>query len=96
MSALDQRRGEDMPDRRLRELLQALHEELGEAERLNPDVEANLRAVMDDIRGALDRAENEGHEGFRDRLSQQVDHFEADHPQLALTVRRVLDVMSRL
>ena len=85
-----------MADERLHELLQTLHAELGRATRLDTTVEADLRAIMDDIRDALDRAEPVEHEGLRERLSQTLDHFETDHPRLALTVRRVLDAMSRL
>ena len=51
---------------------------------------------MDDIRGALDRAETGEHESLRERLSHTLDHFESDHPQLALSVRRMIDTMSRL
>jgi len=85
-----------MAEERLRELLQALHAELGRATRLDTRVEADLRTIMDDIRGALDRAEPDEHESLHARLSQTLDHFETDHPRLALTVRRVLDAMSRL
>ena len=85
-----------MAEERLRELLHALHTELGSTARLDTRVEAELRDVMDDIRGALDRAETSEHEGLRERLSHTLDHFEADHPQLALSVRRVIDTMSRL
>jgi hypothetical protein len=85
-----------MSERRLRDLLQALHDELGSAQRLAPDIEADLRSVMGDIRDALDRADTGEHEGLRERLSEHLDHFETDHPRLALTVRRVLDTMSRL
>jgi signal transduction histidine kinase len=91
-------RGEDMPDKRLHDLLQALHEELNETQRLDPGVEKDLRAVMHDIRGALERVETQAHEreGLRARLSEQLERFEEDHPRLALTVRRVIDTMSRL
>ena len=85
-----------MPERRLRELLQGLHEELGRTEHLDPEVEAALRGVMQDVRSALDRAASEEHEGLRERLSETVDHFADDHPRLALAVRRMLDVMGRL
>jgi hypothetical protein len=85
-----------MAEERLRELLHALHTELGRTARLDTRVEAELRDVMDDIRGALDRTETGEHEGLRKRLSETLDHFESDHPQLALNVRRVLDTMSRL
>jgi hypothetical protein len=85
-----------MAEDRLRELLQALHAELGRATRLDSGVEADLRAIMDDIHDALDRTDPDEHESLRVRLSQTLDHFETDHPRLALTVRRMLDAMSRL
>jgi hypothetical protein len=85
-----------MAEERLRELLHALHDELGRTARLDSRVEADLREIMEDIRGALDRAEPGTHEGLRDRLSQSLDHFATDHPRLALSVRRMIDTMSRL
>jgi hypothetical protein len=85
-----------MSEERLRQLLQGLHEELGRTRHLDPGVEADLRGVLHDIRGALDRADAGGHEGLRERLSVHLEHFEANHPRLALNVRRVLDTMGRL
>jgi hypothetical protein len=85
-----------MAEKRLRELLHALHAELGRTAQLDSRVEAELRDVMDEIRGALDRADTAQHESLRERLSHTLDHFESDHPRLALNVRRVLDTMSRL
>jgi Domain of unknown function (DUF4404) len=85
-----------MAEERLHALLQALHAELGRTAPLDPGVEAELRDIMDEIRGALDRAESGADEGLRERLSHTLDHFESDHPRLALNVRRMLDVMSRL
>jgi hypothetical protein len=85
-----------MAEQRLRELLQALHEELGRTARLDAKVEADLREIMADIRGALDRAEPGAHAGLRERLRQSLDDFETDHPRLALSVRRMIDTMSRL
>lgn len=39
----------------LRQTLDRLHQQLEEAERLDPDVAARLRATMDDIRTVLDQ-----------------------------------------
>jgi hypothetical protein len=88
--------GEDMSEQRLRELLHALHDELGRGARVDPGIESDLRSIMDDIRDALDRSEPAAHEGLRQRLTLTLDHFEADHPRLALNVRRMIDVMGRL
>jgi hypothetical protein len=85
-----------MSEQRLRDLLRALHDELGRGSSLDPGIESDLRAIMDDIRGALDRAEPAEHEGLRQRLAMTLDHFETDHPRLALNVRRMIDVMGRL
>ena len=85
-----------MAEERLRELLHALHDELGRTARLDTRVEADLREIMGDIRDALDRAEPGSHEGLRERLSQSLDEFATDHPRLALSVRRMIDTMSRL
>jgi hypothetical protein len=85
-----------MSERHLRELLHALHDELGRGTSLDPGIEADLRAIMEDIRGALDRPEPAAHESLRQRLTVTLDRFETDHPRLALNVRRMIDVMGRL
>jgi Domain of unknown function (DUF4404) len=85
-----------MAEQRLRELLHALHDELGRSATLDTEVEAELRDIVSEIRGALDRAETDAHAGLSERLSETLNHFETDHPRLALNVRRMLDAMSRL
>ena len=88
-----------MPEQRLRELLQDLHEELSRGENVDEEAETLLRECMDDIHTALGEPVDEGaggHAGLQDRLRESVDHFEQDHPRLALAVRRVMDALGRL
>ena len=88
-----------MPERRLRELLRDLHEELSRGENVDKEAEALLRECMDDIHTALGEPVEGGAAGdasLQDRLRESVDHFEEDHPGLALAVRRVMDALGRL
>jgi len=88
-----------VPERRLRELLEDLHEELSRGENVDKDAESLLRECMDDIHAALGETggqDDPARTGLQDRLKASIDHFEEDHAGLALAVRRVMDALGRL
>lgn len=83
-----------MPERRLRETLQQLHEELDRAESVEPEDRALLKDLMDDIHQTLEKAEGgamEGHQSLLDRLRNAAADFEEAHPDLTLALHRVID-----
>jgi hypothetical protein len=89
--------------KRLHELLEQLHRELESAEDLDADAEDDLRAAMQDIRGALAaRAPEES--GEEESADSRVDHgflgdfardFSASHPLIARTVGQLADILGQ-
>jgi hypothetical protein len=85
----------------LRQTLEQLRRQLNQAERLDPEAEAQLRATIDDIHAALDRrggAKTPPTEGppFANRLSEAETHFEAEHPNLVGTLQRLADLLAQI
>ena len=94
-----------MEKTRLRELLEELHTELENADSVDAEAQKLLRGTMDDIHGALDRAEDsgdgkeadpnpDGEEGIQDRLNRAVLDFESSHPRVGFAVERLLKALS--
>lgn len=87
-----------MPKQKLRDLISELHDELDRAERVDPEAQAMLRGLGDDIeRLAGDEpAAPEHHETARERVDEAVVHFQADHPRLTRVLREIADALGRL
>jgi hypothetical protein len=85
-----------MPSDHLRDLLEALHEELRRTAAVDERSRALLREVDDEIRDALARTGHPQSESFVERLRETVDRFEGTHPRLTEAVTRVLDSLVSL
>jgi phytoene/squalene synthetase len=86
-----------MEKQQLRDQLAALHAALRDADAVDPEARAMLQQVMDDIRGALERAERSGkHESLTERLRDAVGRFEGTHPALTEAAGRVIDTLASL
>jgi hypothetical protein len=88
-----------MGNERLQSTLRQLHDELAQAEGVDPETLARLRVLMDDIeralakRGAQSPADVEAHaSGLKDLLLK----FEAEHPQLSVAAGRVADALAAM
>jgi len=83
-----------MPERRLRETLQQLHEELDHTASIGSEERALLKDLMQDIQRTLEQPEEgtaERHQSLNDRLREAAEGFEEAHPSLTLALRRVID-----
>ncbi|HLZ99795.1 MAG TPA: DUF4404 family protein [Steroidobacteraceae bacterium] len=92
----------------LREQLMKLHEELGVARRIDPRSQQLLGEIMEDIKRLMDQDLTAGGPaGIRlparssarslpDRLEQIAVQFEADHPTLAASSRRLVDLLGKV
>jgi len=80
---------------RLRETLDELRGELARTEPDDAEARDRVQAAADEIDAWLERAE-EPEESLTDRLQEAAGRFEAEHPNLAATVRRVVDALSDL
>jgi predicted component of type VI protein secretion system len=88
-----------MPERRLRETLDALHHELDQAESVNDDDRASLAHVADDIRALLDRSDTPDggtQDSLLDQLAEATQRFEEEHPKLTAAINRVAAALSNL
>jgi hypothetical protein len=87
-----------MDQRRLQELLTALHEELlaaGPVDEKNRDL---LRHLESDIRSRLDAgaatADTARYQGLSGSLREAATAFEASHPRLAAAMEKVIDTLA--
>jgi len=83
-----------MTESDLRNLLTQLHARLGNAQALDAEDRRLLTTVLVDIEKALTMGESTPQPGAPDLESFAV-KFEADHPAIAETLRRVVDALGK-
>ncbi len=87
----------------LRKQLATLHTELADAHAADPRLRGLLVKVMEDIARLLERSSAQSTarppipavapESAADRLESLAVQFEADHPALAASMRRIIDLL---
>lgn len=82
----------------LLETLDQLHNQLEEADNLDPESAAHLRATMVEIQQALDEQslEADHQETLIDRLRESARHFEETHPRLSVTLGSLVDTLGQI
>jgi Domain of unknown function (DUF4404) len=82
----------------LREHLAKLHAELAEAHRTDPKYGESLSQMMRDINGLIDKSESAptADKSLADRLERMAVQFEAGHPTLAASARRLVDLLGEV
>jgi len=91
-----------MDPTQLREHLTKLHEDLREAPRVDPDSSRLLGELMEDIKQLLARSAVRDADtppapsSLPDRLEKIAVLFEVDHPTLALSSRRLIDLLGKV
>jgi hypothetical protein len=83
----------------LRDLVAKLHGELTEALREDPESCESLRDMMKDINRLIDKPtdlSSSPHGSLPDRLERVAVQFEADHPTLAASARRLVDLLGEV
>ena len=93
----------------LREQLMKLHAELGAARRIDPRSQQLLGEIMEDIKRLMDQdltaskaagAHSQGQSGVAPSLPGRLEkiavQFEADHPTLAASSRRLVDLLGKV
>jgi Domain of unknown function (DUF4404) len=76
------------------ERLAKLHAELQSAHEQNPATRERLGEVLPDIKRLTENGA--GDASLPDRLEKVAVQFEADHPQLAGSVRRLVDLLAEV
>ena len=81
-----------------REHLAKLRAELTEANRTDPKYDESLSKMMKDINGLIDKAESApaADKSLSDRLERMAVQFEAGHPTLAASARRLVDLLGEI
>ena len=88
---------EPSPDREsLQILLGKVHERLKEAGSVDAGSREQLKQVMGDIEQALGSAAAGAPETNTSRLEALAVRFEADHPSLAASLRRLVDLLAEV
>jgi hypothetical protein len=88
-----------MEKQRLIETLQQLHEELSSDKSVDPETLALMRTVTDDIDRLLDQKERESQVDtapVTSGLRNLVLKFEADHPELSISIGKVADALAAM
>ncbi len=88
-----------MSDReQLRETLELLHQQLGEAKDVDADMAAKLSGAIDDIATVLDEKSDADYEpaSLGERLGEATRHFEQSHPTLSGTIGRLADILAQM
>ncbi|HWJ34999.1 MAG TPA: DUF4404 family protein [Steroidobacteraceae bacterium] len=87
----------------LRDQLMKLHEELGMAKRLDPRSNQLLAEIMEDIKRLMEQSEDApaasvpaAPTSLSYRLEKIAVQFEADHPTLAASSRRLVDLLGKV
>jgi hypothetical protein len=93
----------------LRDQLMKLHEELGVARRIDPRSQQLLGEILDDIKRLMDQdlaasaaagapspVRSAAAPSLPDRLEKIAVQFEADHPTLAASSRRLVDLLGKV
>ncbi len=80
----------------LRERLAELHAELSEAHRTDPAAHAPLGDVLPDIKRVAEQPGAAADTTLPQRLERVAVQFEAEHPSLAGSVRRIVDLLGEI
>ena len=89
-----------MDENTLRERLAKLHAELANAHRENPATRQSLGEILPDVKRLVDEpagaADASVDKTLPDRLERVAVQFEAEHPTLAASARRLIDLLSEV
>jgi hypothetical protein len=86
-------------EQQLQERLKQLHAELQQVESVDDESRAILEKLEDDIRdliGAADDEQASRYRGFGEGLRGSIERFEASHPDLALTMGQLADMLAKI
>lgn len=79
----------------LRDQLAKLHEELGNVRRVDPRSNHLLGELLRDIKRLLDQPPMDTPPTLPERLEKVAVQFEVDHPTLAASSRRLIDLLGK-
>ena len=87
-----------MSQKSLRERLAQLHAELADAQRQNPATRPSLGEILPDVKRMVDQPAGAAalpvDKSLTERLEKVAVQFEAEHPTLAVSARRLIDLLN--
>jgi uncharacterized membrane protein YccC len=89
-----------MDPKSLRERLAKLHTELAKAHQQDPATRQSLGEILPDVKRMVDQpagtAASTADKSLPERLERVAVQFEADHPTLAASARRLIDLLNEV
>ena len=86
-----------MDQKSLRERLAKLHAELASAHQQNPATRQSLGEILPDVKRRVDQpADASADKTLSARLERVAVQFEAEHPTLAASARRLIDLLNEV
>jgi hypothetical protein len=86
-----------MDQKSLRERLAQLHTELANAHQQNPATRQSLGEILPDVKRMVDQpAGAAADKSLTERLEKVAVQFEAEHPTLAASARRLIDLLNEV
>jgi septal ring factor EnvC (AmiA/AmiB activator) len=87
-----------MDQKSLRERLAKLHAELSDVHRQNPASRSSLGEILPDVKRMLDQPAGAAavDKSLPERLERVAVQFEAAHPTLAASARRLVDLLNEV
>jgi hypothetical protein len=89
-----------MDQKSLRERLAKLHAELASAHQKNPAARKSLGEILPDVKRMVDQPADAAaarvDRSLPDRLERVAVQFEAEHPTLAASARRLIDLLNEV
>ena len=83
----------------VRERLAKLHAELADAHHQDPEKRQSLGEILPDVKRIVDQPADvvgASDKTLPDRLERVAVQFEAEHPKLAATARRLIDLLAEV
>ena len=84
-----------MDQDKLRQQIAQLHAELDQARQSNPDAHEHLSEILPDIKRRADQPQSAAADAsLSERLENAAVQFEVDHPTLAASARRLIELLN--
>lgn len=81
-----------MPEQKLKEQLQILHETLSQ----HPQLDDESQSLLQQIAADIDNVEPDSAADLSERVQEQAVQFEQEHPTLAEVLRQIVDTLGRI
>lgn len=85
-----------MDNPKLKETLEQLHAALEQAQPIDEESRQLLEHLKGDIQAVLKKPDTSSQNSLRERLAAALIKFEDAHPDLALTIKQVLDNLAQV